>query len=57
MLTKCQTLCRIGPNGKPLKGEKELSTQQKQIVDENKKEIRREINKVGKENKRIEENE
>lgn len=40
-----------------LKGEKELSTQQKQIVDENKKEIRREINKVGKENKRIEENE
>ena len=46
---------RIGPNGKPLKGEKELSTQQKQIVDENKKEIRREINKVGKENKKIEE--
>jgi predicted transcriptional regulator len=55
--SKCQTLCRIGPNGKPLKGEKELSTQQKQIVDENKKEIRREINKVGKEIKRIEENE
>ena len=48
---------RIGPNGKPLKGENELSTQQKQIVDENKKEIRREINKVGKENKKIEENE
>ena len=46
---------RIGPNGKPLKGQPELSNQQKNVVDENISAIRREVNKIGKENKRIEE--
>ena len=45
---------RIGPNGKPLKGQPELSSKQKQIVEKNKKEIRKELNAVGKQNKKIE---
>jgi hypothetical protein len=45
---------RIGPNGKPLKGEAELSTKQSKVVNNNVKSIRNEVNKVGKENKRIE---
>ena len=45
---------RIGPNGKPLKGQPELSSIQKQIVEKNKKEIRKELNAVGKQNKKIE---
>lgn len=45
---------RIGPNGKPLKGEPELSPKQNKVVRENIRAVRKEINKVGKENKRIE---
>ena len=45
---------RIGANGKPLKGEGELSTAQKKVVKDNKKEIRKEVNAIGKENKKIE---
>ena len=46
---------RIGANGKPLKGEPELTTQQKKVVDSSKKEIRKEVNAIGKQNKKIEE--
>ena len=46
---------RIGANGKPLKGEPELSTKQKKVVKHYKKEIRKEVNAIGKENKKIEE--
>lgn len=45
---------RIGPNGKTLKGQPELSDKQKKVVDNHKKDFRKEINAVGKENKRIE---
>ena len=45
---------RIGANGKPLEGQPELSTRQKSVVDNNIKPIRKEINKVGKANKAIE---
>ena len=45
---------RIGANGKPLKGEKELSPQQQKVVKENIKDIRKEVNAIGKENKKIE---
>ena len=45
---------RIGANGKPLKGQPELSPQQKRIVVSNKSAIRREVNKIGKENKKME---
>jgi len=45
---------RVGPNGKPLKGEPELSSKQSKVVNDNIKDIRKEVNKVGKENKRIE---
>ena len=44
---------RIGPNGKPLKGQPELSDKQKKVVDNHKKDIRKEINAVGKENKKL----
>ena len=43
---------RIGANGKPLRGESELSIQQNKVVQENKKAIRKEVNAVGKENKK-----
>ena len=46
---------RIGANGKPLKGEPELTTQQKKVVEGSKKEIRKEVNAIGKQNKKIEE--
>jgi len=46
---------RVGANGKPLKGQPELSDKQRSVVDNNKKEIRKEVNQVGKENKKIEE--
>lgn len=45
---------RIGANGKPLKGQPDLSAKQGKVVEQAKKDIRKEINKVGKENKRIE---
>ena len=48
---------RIGANGNPLKGEPELSSQQRKVVQSSKKEIRREVNAIGKQNKKIEENE
>ena len=48
---------RIGPNGKPLKGETELTAQQKKIVEKNKKIIRKEINRQGKRNQQKEEDE
>jgi RHS repeat-associated protein len=46
---------RVGANGKPLKGQPELSDKQKKVIDNNRKEIRKEVNAVGKENKKIEE--
>jgi len=46
---------RVGPNGKPLKGQPELTDKQKKVIDNNRKEIRKEVNAVGKENKKIEE--
>ena len=45
---------RVGANGKPLKGQPELSTKQQKVVSGSKKEIRKEVNKVGKANKAIE---
>ncbi len=45
---------RVGANGKPLKGQPELSTKQQNVVGGAKKEIRKEVNKVGKANKAIE---
>ena len=47
---------RVGPNGKPLKGQPELSTQQKRVVDNHKKALRKEVKAIGKENKKLEEN-
>lgn len=37
---------RIGANGKPLKGDAELSTRQRSVVTQNKSRIRRDINKI-----------
>ena len=45
---------RVGANGKPLKGQSELSTKQSKVVKNNLKAIRKEVNKVGKANKAIE---
>lgn len=45
---------RIGPNGKPLKNQPELSTKQNKVVEHFKKEIRKELKKVGKANKALE---
>ena len=45
---------RVGPNGKPLKGQPELTDKQKKVIDNNRTEIRKEVNAVGKENKKIE---
>ena len=45
---------RVGPNGKPLRGQPELSTQQKKVVDNHRKALRKEVKAIGKENKRIE---
>ncbi|MBQ8673271.1 MAG: DUF4160 domain-containing protein, partial [Bacteroides sp.] len=45
---------RIGLKGHPLKGEPDLSKRQKEVVKEHQKEIRKEINKVGRLNKRLE---
>ncbi len=44
----------VGSNGKPLKGQPELSDKQRKVVENNKKDIRKEVNAVGKENKKIE---
>lgn len=41
---------RIGPKGKPLKGEPELTPRQRKVVDSHKKIIRKELNKVGRAN-------
>lgn len=38
---------RIGPNGKPLAGDPELTPIQRRLVDENKSRIRRNVNKIG----------
>jgi RHS repeat-associated protein len=46
---------RVGPNGKPLKGQPELSTQQKKVVDNHRKALRKEVKALGKENKKLEE--
>ncbi|NLF42630.1 MAG: RHS repeat-associated core domain-containing protein [Bacteroidales bacterium] len=46
---------RIGANGKPFDGQPKLSTKQQRVVSNNKKEIRKEVNKVGKANKAIDE--
>ncbi|MEQ9264019.1 MAG: RHS repeat-associated core domain-containing protein, partial [Balneolaceae bacterium] len=46
---------RIGPNGKPLKGQPELSNTQQSVVTNNKKAIRKEVNKVGRANQALEE--
>lgn len=45
---------RIGPNGKPLKNEPQLSTKQTKVVKEFKKQIRKELIKVGKANQALE---
>lgn len=45
---------RVGANGKPLKGQPELSTKQQKVVTGAKKEIRREVNKVGRANQALE---
>jgi hypothetical protein len=45
---------RIGANGKPLKGQANLTTKQQKVVTGAKKDIRKEVNKVGRANKRIE---
>ena len=45
---------RVGANGKPLKGQSDLTTKQQKVVTSAKKEIRKEVNKVGRANKRIE---
>ena len=45
---------RIGPKGHPLKGEPNLSKQQQNIVEKYKNKIRKELNKVGRTNKRLE---
>ena len=45
---------RIGANGHPLKGQPELTTKQAKVVKEYKKDIRKEINKVGKANQALE---
>ncbi|MGE8447724.1 hypothetical protein ACQYWY_04730 [Comamonas sediminis] len=37
---------KIGPNGKPIPGERELSSTQRTVVDENKSKIRSSINKI-----------
>jgi len=39
-------MIRIGANGKPLKGEPELSKQQRRVVDRNISKIRRDLNKI-----------
>jgi hypothetical protein len=39
---------KIGPNGKPLRNEPELTAQQQRVVSENKSVIRRDVNKIGK---------
>ena len=46
---------RVGPNGKPLKGQPELSSQQKKVVDNHRKALRKEVKAIGKENKKLEE--
>jgi Pretoxin HINT domain len=38
---------KIGPNGKPISGQPELSAAQKQVIKNNKSAIRRDINKIG----------
>jgi len=43
---------RIGPNGKPLKKQPELSAKQKKVVQKNKTAIIKELRKVGKANQR-----
>jgi len=38
---------RIGPNGKPLEGDPELTAVQRSVVEANKSAIRRAVNKIG----------
>lgn len=38
---------KIGPNGKPIKGQPELTSTQKAVVDANKSKIRKDLNKIG----------
>ena len=44
---------RIGANGKPMKGQPPLTTKQRKVVDNHKTQIRKEVNKVGRANQRI----
>jgi hypothetical protein len=46
---------RVGANGKPLKGQPELSDKQRKVIDNNRKDVRKEVNAVGKANKKLEE--
>lgn len=48
---------RIGPNGHPIDGQPELSSQQKQVVENYKTEIRKAVNKLGKRNQAQEQEE
>jgi RHS repeat-associated protein len=45
---------RIGQNGKPLKGQPELTPKQRKVVKDNIEAIRKEVGKIGRANKRIE---
>jgi RHS repeat-associated protein len=46
--------CRIGPNGKPIEGQRELTPQEKAVVENNLPAIRKELNKVGRAASRME---
>ncbi|NVO11007.1 MAG: hypothetical protein HXX16_13685 [Bacteroidales bacterium] len=45
---------RIGPKGKPLKDQPSLTTKQNKVVQKYQKEIRKEVNKIGRANKKLE---
>jgi RHS repeat-associated protein len=46
--------CRIGPNGKPIDGQRELTPQEKTVVANNLPAIRKELKKVGRASSRME---
>jgi RHS repeat-associated protein len=46
--------CRIGPNGKPIHGQRALTTQEKAVVQRNLRAIRKELRKVGRAAARME---
>ncbi len=46
--------CRIGPNGKPIAGQRELTADEKAVVENNLPAIRKELNKVGRASARME---